>query len=243
MRVTQRFDVLAFGAHPDDVEVAMGGTIAKLSDKGLTTLLVDLCDGEPTRHASRGARQVQAAEAARILGATRMTLDFADRLIQDTVEARLEVARLIRIHRPYYVFTTKGSGVHPDHQAVTDIVVNGVFYARLPKWDEVHGEPAAMEGTEPHEIDRLFFARCRMEPAWSSVHFTVDISESYERKQAAIAAYASVFHGDQARLVERYAAEDQYYGSLLGVRYAEPFQARSPLLVSDPTAFTKVPFG
>ena len=62
--MTQRFDVLAFGAHPDDVEVAMGGTIAKLSDKGLTTLLVDLCDGEPTRHASRGARQAQAAEAA-----------------------------------------------------------------------------------------------------------------------------------------------------------------------------------
>ena len=83
--MTQRFDVLAFGAHPDDVEVAMGGTIAKLSDKGLTTLLVDLCDGEPTRHASRGPRQVQAAEAARILGATRLTLDYADRFIQDTV--------------------------------------------------------------------------------------------------------------------------------------------------------------
>ena len=164
-------------------------------------------------------------------------------MIQDTVEARLEVARLIRVHRPRYVFTTKGSGVHPDHQAVTDIVVNGVFYARLPKWDEVNGVPGAIEGTEPHEIDRLFFARCRMEPAWSSVDFTVDISDSYERKRAAIAAYTSVFQGDQARLVERYAAEDQYYGSLLGVRYAEPFQARSPLLVSDPTAFTKVPFG
>jgi N-acetylglucosamine malate deacetylase 1 len=243
MCVKQRFDVLAFGAHPDDVEVAMGGTIAKLSDKGLTTLLVDLCDGEPTRHASRGARQCQAAEAARILGATRLTLDFADRLIQDTVEARLEVARLIRVHRPRYVFTTKGSGIHPDHQAVTDIVVNGVFYARLPKWDEVNGASGAIEGTEPHEIDRLFFARCRMEPAWRSVDFTVDVSDLYERKQAAIAAYASVFQGDQARLVERYAAEDQYYGSLLGVRYAEPFQARSPLLVSDPAAFTKVPFG
>jgi LmbE family N-acetylglucosaminyl deacetylase len=121
--------------------------------------------------------------------------------------------------------------------------VNGVFYARLPKWDEVNGAPAAIEGTEPHEIDRLFFARCRMEPAWRSVHFTVDISDVYVRKQAAIAAYASVFHGDQAQLVERYAAEDQYYGSLLGVRYAEPFQARSPLLVTDPTVFAKVPFG
>ena len=69
-----------------------------------------------------------------------------------------------------------------------DIVVNGVFYARLPKWDEVNGAAATIEGTEPHEIDRLFFARCRMEPAWRSVDFTVDISESYERKQAAIAA-------------------------------------------------------
>ena len=126
---------------------------------------------------------------------------------------------------------------------MTDIVVNGVFYARLPKWDEVNGASGAIEGTEPHEIDRLFFARCRMEPAWSSVDFAVDISDSYERKRAAIAAYTSVFHGDQARLVERYAAEDQYYGSLLGVRYAEPFQARSPLLVTDPTVFVKVPFG
>jgi LmbE family N-acetylglucosaminyl deacetylase len=52
--VDERFDVLAFGAHPDDLEVAMGGTAAKLSGKGLTALFVDLCDGEPTRHASRG---------------------------------------------------------------------------------------------------------------------------------------------------------------------------------------------
>lgn len=241
--MNQLFDVLAFGAHPDDMEVAMGGTLAKLSDKGLTTLLVDFCDGEPTRHASRGARQAQAAEAARILGVARVTLAFADRLIEDTIDARLQVARLLRVHRPRYVFTTKGSGVHPDHQAVTDIVVNGVFYARLPKWDEVNGAPAALEGTEAHEIDRLFFARCRMEPAWSSFDFTVDISDSYERKRAAIAAYTSVFQGDQARLVERYVAEDQYFGSLLSVRYAEPFQARSPLLVSDPTVFAKAPFG
>ena len=120
--------------------------------------------------------------------------------------------------------------MHPDHKAVTDIVVNGVFYARLPKWDEVNGAPAMLDGTEPHEIDRLFFARCRMEPAWSSIDFAVDISDVYDRKRAAIAAYASVFQGDQAHLVERYAAEDQYFGSLLGVRYAEPFQARSPLL-------------
>ena len=241
--MNEQIDVLAFGAHPDDLEVAMGGTTAKLSDKGLKTLFVDLCPGEPTRYAERGVRQLQGAEAARVLGVQRRTLDLQDRMITDTLEARLVVARLIRVHRPRYVFTTKGAGVHPDHRAVTEIVTNGVFYSRLPKWDEVKGAECALSGTEPHEIERLFFARCRMEPAWSSFDFVVDISDWHERKRAAIAAYASVFEGTQAQLVERYAAEDQYYGSLLGVRYAEPFQARSPLMVSDPTAFMKAPFG
>lgn len=66
--MNERFDVLAFAAHPDDLEVAMGGTAAKLSDKGLKTLFVDFSDGEPTRYAKRGVRQAQAAEAARMLG-------------------------------------------------------------------------------------------------------------------------------------------------------------------------------
>lgn len=238
----ERFDVLAFGAHPDDLEVAMGGTTGKLADKGLTVLVVDLCDGEPTRHANR-VREAQAAEAARILGVKRLTLGFQDRLIEDTAAARLAVARLIRLHRPRYVFTTKGAGVHPDHRAVTDIITNGVFYARLPKWDEVAGAENALEGTEPHDIDRLFYAGCRMELAWPSFDFAVDISDTYERKLAAIKAYESVFRGDQVRLIERYAAEDQYVGSLVGVRYAEPFKARSPLLVADPTLLLRVPFG
>ena len=237
------FDVLAFAAHPDDLEVAMGGTAAKLAEKGLRILFIDLSDGEPTRHAARGARHEQAAEAARILGVARATLPIQDRLIADTPAARFAVARLIRLHRPRYVFTTRGSGVHPDHKAATDIVINGVFYARLPKWDEVEGAADALDGTSPHDIERLFFARCRMEPAWPAFDFAVDISDWHERKRAAIAAYASVFQGDQSRLVERYAAEDQYYGSLLGVRYAEPFVSRSPLLVEDPTIFMKVPFG
>jgi LmbE family N-acetylglucosaminyl deacetylase len=223
--VNERFDIVAFGAHPDDLEVALGGTAARLSDRGLKTLFVDLCDGEPTRYAKRGVRRVQAAEAARILGVQRLTLDLQDRFIADTIDARLAVARLIRIHRPRYVFTTKGAGVHPDHRAVTE------------------GAEPALAGSEPHEIERLFFARCRMEPAWPSFDFAVDISAWHSRKRAAIAAYASVFEGDHARLIERYAAEDQYYGSLLGVPYAEPFQARGPLLVADPTVFTRVPFG
>ena len=238
----QRYDVVAFGAHPDDLEVVMGGTAAKLAGGGQSILFVDLCEGEPARHASRGARQAQAATAAALLGVQRTTLTLQDRLIQDSVEARLQVARLLRIHRPRTVFTTLGAGVHPDHAAVTDIVVNGVFYARLPKWDEL-AEGHMLDGTEPHEIERLFFGHCRMEPAWDRFDFAVDVSATYAQKMAAVTAYESVFSGDQASLLDKYSAEDRYVGSLVGVQYAEAFKARSPLLVDSPDVFVKSRFG
>jgi len=239
---TARYDVVAIGAHPDDLEVVMGGTAALLARHGLSVLFVDLCDGEPARHAVGGIRAEQAARASTILGVSRATLALRDRLIRDSIDARLAVARLLRIHRPRLVFTTSGAGVHPDHAAVTDIVVNGVFYARLPKWEQVDGG-GALYGTDAHEIDRLFFGHCRMEPPWSGFDFAVDVTSVYAEKMAAVTAYESVFSGDQATLVDKYSAEDRYVGSLVGVQYAEAFRARSPLLVSTPEVFVKARFG
>jgi N-acetylglucosamine malate deacetylase 1 len=240
--MTKQYDVVAFGAHPDDLEAVMGGTAAKLATKGRSILFVDLCDGEPTRYADPGQRAQQALRAASILGVDRFTLPLRDRFIRDAPEARLAVARLIRLHKPRLVFTTAGSGVHPDHQAVTDIVVNGVFYARLPKWDAL-GEGAALAGTSPHEIERLFFGHCRMELPWPSFDFAVDVTDVYPRKLDALAAYESVFGGSQADLLDKYTTEDRYVGSLVGVRYAEAFKARSPLLIADPEAFGPSRFG
>ncbi len=236
------FDVIAFGAHPDDLEAVMGGTTVKLVRNGFSVLFVDLCDGEPTRYAPRGERHKQAVKAAGILGVERTTLTLQDRLIADTVEARFQVARLLREHRPRMVFTTAGAGIHPDHKAVTEIVTNGVFYARLPKWGEIPGGEL-LEGTEPHEIERLFFGHCRMEPAWDRFDFAVDVSDVYELKLAALSAYESVFSGNQATLLDKYNAEDRYVGSLVGVQYAEAFRSRSPLLVAGPEVFVKTRFG
>jgi N-acetylglucosamine malate deacetylase 1 len=101
-------DVLAIGAHPDDVEVFMGGTVAKLAAAGLSVLLVDLCSGEPARHAPAGVRPEQAMRAARILGADRVMLSFQDRLISDSPECRMTVAEQIRRYRPRLVFTSEG---------------------------------------------------------------------------------------------------------------------------------------
>ena len=138
------YDVLAFAAHPDDLEAVMGGTAAKLTRKGRSILFVDLCDGEPARYAEHGKRAEQAAKAAAILGVDRFTMPLRDRLIRDTTEARLGVARLIRLHRPRLVFTTSGSGVHPDHQAVTEI---DQFLSKISRYSELRrGVPGRVYG-------------------------------------------------------------------------------------------------
>jgi len=240
--MAEHFDIIAFGAHPDDLEAVMGGTAATLAAKGRSILFVDLCDGEPTRYGRPGDRDQQALKAASILGVQRQTLMLRDRLIRDTPDARLAVAKIMRTHTPRIVFTTSGAGVHPDHHAVTDIVTGGIFYARLPKWEDVP-EGHTLVDTGAHEIERLFFGHCRMELPWPSFDFAVDVSSVYARKLEALQAYEAVFDGPQGDLLEKYTAEDRYVGSLVGVRYAEAFKSRSPLLVADPEVFSASRFG
>lgn len=232
------YDALIITAHPDDAEVQMGGTIAKLTDKGRSVLIVDLCDGEPADYADPQVRAQQAQEAAALLGADRLILEEQDRFIQDTIPLRLTLAELIRRHRPRWVFGTAEACVHPDHAAVEPLVMAAVFYARLKNWQRVPGGESLAD-TEPWEVERLFFPHCKMEPAWGgSFDFAVDVSDTYERKKEALAVYRSIFsveEGDQ--LLDLYEAEDMHMGRLFGVAYAEVFKSHSPLLVEDPTLF------
>jgi len=229
------YDAMVIAAHPDDAEAQMGGVLAKLSDRGQRILLVDLSDGEPTDFGARGERAEQAAAAAAILGVERVSLAMQDRLVADSIPARLEVARLIREHRPRWVFGTGEACVHPDHAAAATIVRAGVFFARLENWDRVPGGEL-LAGHAPWKIDRLFFPHCKMEPGWSDAAFAVDVSDVYDRKRRALAVYGSIFTANDG-LLGLYEAEDQYFGRLTGVAYAEIFKAASLLLVDDPTVF------
>ncbi len=232
------YDAMVITAHPDDAEVQMGGTIAKLTGQGLSLMILDLCDGEPADYAEPGLRVQQAHRAAKILGADRLILDEQDRLIQDTIPLRLTIARLIREHKPRWVFGTAEACVHPDHAAMEPLVTAAVFYARLQNWDQVPGGDL-LSDTTPWVVDRLFFPHCKMEPAWGGgFHFAVDVSDTYERKKQALAEYRSIFEVDnEDQLLSLYEAEDIHMGRLFGVRHAEIFKAHSPLLVDDLTVF------
>jgi N-acetylglucosamine malate deacetylase 1 len=229
------YDALVIAAHPDDAEAQMGGTLAMLADLGQRLLLVDLTDGEPTEYAVAGVRAEQAAEAARILGVDRVCLSAQDRLLTDTTALRLEVARLIRAHRPRWVYGTGDACVHPDHAAAAQLTRAAVFLARLGQWERVPGGERLAD-QEPWAVERLFFPHCKMEPTWAEFAFAVDVSAVYERKRAALAAYTSIF-AQHDRLLALYEAEDQYYGRMLGVAYAEIFRSAAPLLVESPLVF------
>lgn len=231
------YDFLIIAAHPDDAEVQMGGTIAKLTQSGQRALIVDICDGEPADYAPPGTRREQAICAARILGADRIFLDRQDRFIIDDIPTRLALARLIREHQPKMVFGTTGACIHPDHAAMDPLVKAAVFYVRLKNWDRVPGGEMLTD-TTPWEIKRLFFPHCKMEPTWGEFAFAVDVSGTYPLKKKALAEYSSIFKVDQGdELLELYEAEDAHMGQLFGIAYAEVFKSHSPLIVADPTVF------
>ncbi len=230
------YEALVISAHPDDAESQMGGTLAKLSDKGQRILLVDLTDGEPTEFAEPGVRAQQATEAAHILGVERLSLGLQDRLLSDTMNTRLSIAQLIREHRPRWVYSIGEACTHPDHAVMVGLTRAAVFFARLGQWERVPGGEL-LAGQEPWAIERLFFPHCKMEPPWGDFAFAVDVSAVYERKRQALAAYQSIFQVKNDRLLALYEAEDHYYGRMLGVAYAEIYRSAAPLLVEDPTVF------
>ena len=230
------YDSIVIAAHSDDAETQMGGTLAKLSAGGHRSLLIDLTDGEPADFAEPGVRAGQAKAAARIMGVDRICLGLPDRLLADSQDLRLRLASLIREHRPRWVFGTGEACVHPDHAACVGLTRAATFLARLGQWDRVRGaEPLADQ--EKWAVQRLFFPHCKMEPPWSEFAFAVDVSAFYEVKRRALAEYTSVFQAGSDRLLSLYEAEDQYYGRLCGVSFAEIYRSASPLLVRDPLIF------
>ena len=213
--------VMIFSPHPDDAEIAMGGTIARMLDQGYEVILADLTNGEPTPRGSVEQRASEAARAAEILGVTeRLCLDLPNRCLQNTLEYRRTVAEAIRQYRPRWLFTAALPDAHPDHIHAHALVRDARFTAKLHKTDMAF---------EPHYPKRIFYffsshLRQHIQPS-----FLLDVSAQWTRKVAAIEAYQSQFvfdQNDQAEqgwIIDHVASICHYFGLRIGVKYAEPF--------------------
>ena len=226
-------DVIAVGAHPDDVEVACGGTLAKLAAAGRRIGIVDLTDGEPTPF-SDGAesRRKEAASAARTLGVVeRIELNLPNRRLIDCFEHRVELAKVFRRHRPKLVIGFGGATpmASPDHYQAMLITDAAVFYSRLTKWDD------QFDGLPVHLIDRQLYFRMAMEPITlpgNPFHILIDITETVETKIAAMKCYHSQF-AHKTGMCERIRAAAIMTGSIAGVGAAEAFAAARPFAAKD----------
>lgn len=216
------FDAMCIGAHPDDVEIGMGATVAGIVRRGGRVVIVDLTNGEPTPFGTPEKRAVESAEAAAVLGAGRRTLTQPNRYLFDSVEARVELAEVIREFRPRALYIPFADDTHPDHIAASSIAVAARFYAKFTK-TEMSGDPFF-----PERIYRYMAVHMRViaEPS-----FIVDVAEDLPAKITAIAAYRSQFADNAANagVVDLVRQQAAMWGALGRVSAGEPFFALEPL--------------
>ena len=220
-------DILAFGAHPDDIEIAMGGTIIKFKDAGYSVGLVHLTNGEPTPNGSPEIRKAESEKAYQGLGADfRLTLDMPNRYLLDSVENRTKVAEVIREHRPKIIFVHYWDDQHPDHIAAHQIAHNARFYAKLTKSDMKF---------EPYFPPKIYYfmavhLRFAFEPS-----FIVGFSEEqYQRKIQALKSYQSQFDwAPGSQVYNRVTAGNSYFGTLIRQPYGEPFITKEEVAISN----------
>ena len=209
--------------HPDDAELAMGGTIAKMLEAGWKVVIADLTDGEPTPFGAREKRKQETQEANRILGITkRLCLDMPNRNLRATLENRRKLAEVIRLHTPDIIFAPAMPDYHPDHVAAAELADAARFEAKLHKTD--------LPG-EPHWTPKLYGYYSTHRQSYPPPGFIVDISDFWQKKMGAISAYDSQLRNAPG-LMEKVETTARYMGQCAGVKYGEPFAAYETLKVS-----------
>ena len=216
-------DLLAIGAHPDDVEIGMGGTVATLVKAGKRVGILDLTDGEPTPTGTVEQRLAESREAASILGVEwRRTLELPNRYLEDTIANRKRVAGVLRETRPRLVAVPYWIDAHPDHVAACQLCEAAAFYTKLTRSD-IAGEPAP--------IPRMLHFFCNHYKLNPQPSFVFDITGQLEQKLDAVRVYRSQFNEERGNLgiFGRVANNARYWGSLIGAEAGEIFFSREPL--------------
>ncbi len=226
-------DILAFGAHPDDVELFAGGTLAKMAALGYSTGVVDMTRGELGTRGTPAVRKQEALKAAAILKLKiRENLGFADGEITVTPEARLKVIRILRKYRPPVVLTHYWDDPHPDHVNTSRLVAEAVHHSGLAK---------IKTGQERYRPKTLLYFKI---PPHITPSFVVDVTDYIEQRNAAIAAYRSQLFDPSSRepattlsqpdFLTKVENLHSFYGTLIGKKKGEGFYLKGVVEIQDP---------
>jgi len=222
-------DLLAIGPHPDDIEIGIGGIVAKHAALGHRVGLCDLTAGEMGSNGTVEERLAEAEAAGKVLGATwRVNLRLPDRAIGTSPDHQRAVAGLVRSARPRVVAIPYWSDRHPDHIAASHLLTEGVFSAGLRRYQ------ADGDAWKP-ELICYYFINDMAAPS-----FVVDVSEHYETKRRALACHVTQFQPPQpdavatrltsVRFRQLVESRDAQFGAVAGVAFAEGVVVRDPLV-------------
>ena len=234
-----KLDILAFGAHPDDVELFAGGTLAKMAARGHATGIVDMTRGELGSRGTPTQRAREAKAAARILGLKiRENLGLPDGTLAVTPANRLKVIRILRKYRPAVVLTHYWDDRHPDHVATSSLVSEAAHHSGLAKIG------TGQDRFRPRAV--LYFKL----PTHLMPTFIVDVTDFAERRIQAIQAYASQLFNPASREPATYLSHPDFltsvenvsafYGTLIGRSKGEGFHLKGIPEILDPVEFFKI---
>lgn len=229
----ERLDVIAVGAHPDDLEITCGGTLAKLVRQGYRVGMIDLTTGEPTPRGSEEMRRHEAEAARKVLGVQmRLNLGLPNRELMDGPPARYALATCLRRYRPQVLIAMAGRtpAASPDHNQAHLIVEASRFYAQLTKWND------RFDGTEPYRVPHLVYCPFPFDAEQRNWYgsFVIDTTETFEQKVEAIRCYQSQFDNARFAKVRHFlSGHNIFQGSRCGFAYGEFFALPHPVGAED----------
>jgi N-acetylglucosamine malate deacetylase 1 len=220
-------DILVFGAHPDDAELSIGGTIAKLTNSGFKVGIVDLTRGELGTRGTAETRQQEAFNAAIALKiAVRENLEMPDGDIQPSKTNLLKVIKEIRKFKPKIIFAPYFNDRHPDHIEASHLIKRAMFSTGLSKIKTIDNEVVQNH----YRPQKLFYY---MQTYTFDPTFIVDISDTFDLKMKAVECYSTQFHNPKSKEPETFIsspefinyikARAEYFGFAIGKRFGEPF--------------------
>ena len=229
-------DILAIGAHPDDIEIFMGGAIAALVRNGKKVGICDLTKGEAGTYGSSEERMVEAARAAELIGIQqRETLSFPDSMLENNREIRHVLIDVIRRFKPKVVFSFTTEDLrHPDHQVCGELVKNCCYLSGLEK---IETEETPFRPEMIYQFPELIMHK--------SPDLVIDITDYWELKVQSIETYSTQIlkQGDMDNESKTFIRSPQFWnvlesrcrqaGALIGVEFGEPFYAPGTVAVTS----------
>ena len=222
-----KLDILAFGAHPDDVELGCSGTIAKEIALGKKVGIIDLTRGELGTRGSKEIRDEESKKASEILGISiRENLNMRDGFFVNDEKHQMEIIKIIRKYRPEIVLCNAIEDRHIDHGKGSQLVSDSCFLSGLRKIETSY-EGIKQEAWRPKAVYHYM--------QWKHIEpdFVVDISDHIEKKKESILAYKSQFYSEDSKepitpiatktFLESIHYRSQDFGRIIGVEYAEGF--------------------